>query len=314
MTSLPRRRDVEGRSARTRPSLCRGGTGVVVIYQDYAPIARAANAAFLPVAGIFEAVLLLLFVALVPILRRVTQRIRRQMDEIEHRAHYDELTGLPNRTLFRSLPGRARACRSDGTAAVLLLDVDHFKEVNDALGHERGDSCCCRIGERLHALCDGRDVARLGGDEFAILLPRRVGDGDGVRRPHPRGARAAVRARTASRSRWPRASASPSSASTGRTSTRSSSTPTSRCTSPRARTPARPSTTRAGHERRRAARARRRAAPRDSSRRSSSSTTSRRPTSRPAGSSASRRSSAGAPRARASSRPTSSSASPSAPA
>ena len=77
-----------------------GGTGVVAIFQDYGPIARAAEATFVPVAAIFEVVLLLLFLTLVPILRRVTQRIRRQMEEIERRALYDELTGLPNRTLF----------------------------------------------------------------------------------------------------------------------------------------------------------------------------------------------------------------------
>ena len=137
----------------------RGGTGVVVIHQDYAPIASAANATFLPVAGIFEAVLILLFVALVPILRRVTLRIRRQMD-------YDELTGLPNRTLFRRQVGA-----SDRDAAVLLLDVDHFKEVNDALGHELGDELLRGVGERLAALCEDETVARLGGDEFAVLLP-----------------------------------------------------------------------------------------------------------------------------------------------
>ncbi len=145
-----------------------GGTGVVVIHQDYAPIARAANATFLPVAGIFEAVLVLLFVALVPILRRVTVRIRRQMEEIQRRAHYDELTGLPNRTLFRLQVG---AALSDGDAVVLLLDVDHFKEVNDALGHELGDELLQGIGGRLAGLCDEETVARLGGDEFAVLLP-----------------------------------------------------------------------------------------------------------------------------------------------
>jgi diguanylate cyclase (GGDEF)-like protein len=145
-----------------------GGTGVMVLHQDYGPIARAANAAFLPVAGIFEAVLLLLFVALAPILRRVTQRIRRQMDEIEHRAHYDELTGLPNRTLYRSLV--ERAVNGGAPAAVLLLDVDRFKEVNDALGHERGDLLLQELGARLHRVCEGEVVARLGGDEFAILL------------------------------------------------------------------------------------------------------------------------------------------------
>jgi diguanylate cyclase (GGDEF)-like protein len=141
------------------PVAVRGGTGVVVVHQDYAPIARAANATFLPVAGIFEVVLVLLLVALVPILRRVTLRIRRQMD-------YDDLTGLPNRTLFRRRLGA-----SGRDAAVLLLDVDHFKEVNDALGHELGDELLRGIGERLAALCEDETVGRLGGDEFAVLLP-----------------------------------------------------------------------------------------------------------------------------------------------
>jgi len=77
------------------PVVVAGGAGVVAMYQDYRPIGQAADAAFLPVAGIFEAVLLLLFAALVPILRRVTRRIRRQMAEIEYQAHHDDLTGLP---------------------------------------------------------------------------------------------------------------------------------------------------------------------------------------------------------------------------
>ena len=152
------------------PVAVRGGTGVVVIHQDYAPIARAANSTFLPVAGIFEGVLILLFVALVPILRRVTLRIRRQMDEIQRRAHYDELTGLPNRTLFRAQVDAALAAGDMG-AVVLLLDVDHFKEVNDALGHELGDELLQGIGERLAGLCEDEIAARLGGDEFAVLLP-----------------------------------------------------------------------------------------------------------------------------------------------
>jgi diguanylate cyclase (GGDEF)-like protein len=143
-----------------------GGTGVVVLHQDYEPIARAANSAFLPVAGIFEAVLVLLFVALVPILRSVTVRIRRQVEEIQRRAHFDELTGLANRSLFRSEVAEA----GEG-AAILLLDLDHFKEVNDALGHELGDDLLRAVGERLDALAGEEVVARLGGDEFAVLLP-----------------------------------------------------------------------------------------------------------------------------------------------
>jgi diguanylate cyclase (GGDEF)-like protein len=151
-----------------------GGTGVVAIFQDYAPIAQAAEAAFLPVAGIFEVVLILLFVVLLPILRRVTRRIQRQMDEIEHRALYDELTDLPNRALFRDRTQQAVATarREKGSASVLLLDVDRFREINDALGHEAGDFLLREVGARLRGLLRESDtLARLGGDEFGVLLP-----------------------------------------------------------------------------------------------------------------------------------------------
>jgi diguanylate cyclase (GGDEF)-like protein len=151
-----------------------GGTGVVALFQDYAPIARAAQATFLPVAGIFEAVLVLLFVVLTPILRRVTRRLRRQMEEIEYRALYDDLTGLPNRTLFRDRIEQAilAARRVDASAAVVLLDVDRFKEVNDTLGHETGDQLLVELGGRLRDLARASEtVARLGGDEFGVLLP-----------------------------------------------------------------------------------------------------------------------------------------------
>jgi len=151
-----------------------GNTGVVAIFQDYRPIAKAAQSTFLPVVGIFEAVLLLLFAALIPILRRVTVRMRRQMDEIERRAYYDELTTLPNRTLYRDRIEQALlAAQRDGhSATVMLLDVDRFKEINDALGHDVGDSLLSEIGKRLRGeIRASETLARLGGDEFGVLLP-----------------------------------------------------------------------------------------------------------------------------------------------
>jgi diguanylate cyclase (GGDEF)-like protein len=151
-----------------------GGTGVVALYQDYEPIAQAAQAAFLPVAGIFEVVLVLLFVALVPILRRVTRRIQHQMDEIEYRALYDELTGLPNRTLFGDRIQQAilTAKRERQPATVLILDVDRFREINDTLGHDTGDFLLTELSARLRSLLRESDtLSRLGGDEFGILLP-----------------------------------------------------------------------------------------------------------------------------------------------
>jgi diguanylate cyclase (GGDEF)-like protein len=156
------------------PVAVAGGEGVVALFQDYVPIAQAANAAFLPVAGIFEAVLVLLFVVLTPILRRVTRRMRRQMEEIEYRALYDELTGLPNRTLFRDRIEQAIlvARRQDGPAAAMLLDLDRFKEINDALGHETGDQLLVELAARLRGVLRASDtLARLGGDEFGVLLP-----------------------------------------------------------------------------------------------------------------------------------------------
>jgi diguanylate cyclase (GGDEF)-like protein len=151
-----------------------GGQGVVSIFQDYSPIAKAASATFLPVVGIFEAVLILLCIVLVPILRRVTVRVRRQMEEIQHRALYDELTGLPNRSLLRDRIDQAiLAAHRDGhSVAVMLFDVDRFKEVNDALGHDSGDGLLRELGSRLRdQLRANETLARLGGDEFAILLP-----------------------------------------------------------------------------------------------------------------------------------------------
>jgi diguanylate cyclase (GGDEF)-like protein len=128
-----------------------------------------------PVAGIFEAALILLFAALVPILRRVTVRIRRQMDELEHRALHDDLTGLPNRTLFAERIGEAleAARETGGVFVVMLLDADGFKDVNDTLGHETGDGLLESLAERLRdEIPESETVARLGGDEFGILLSR----------------------------------------------------------------------------------------------------------------------------------------------
>jgi diguanylate cyclase (GGDEF)-like protein len=156
------------------PVAVQNGTGVVGLFQDYEPIGQSAQATFLPIAGIFEAALVLLLVVLVPILRRVTARVRRQVAEIEYRALYDELTALPNRTLFRDRIEQSilAARRSGGSAAVMLLDLDHFKEVNDTLGHETGDLLLRELGDRLKTeLRASETFARLGGDEFGILLP-----------------------------------------------------------------------------------------------------------------------------------------------
>jgi diguanylate cyclase (GGDEF)-like protein len=151
-----------------------GPAGVFSLSQDYAPIAKAARDAFLPVAGVFELVLLALYASLFPIMSRVTRRLHRQMLEIEHQALHDDLTGLPNRAFFRESAAQAfaEARELGGGVAVLLIDLDRFKEINDTLGHESGDLLLAELGDRLRRLLRGTDtVARLGGDEFAILAP-----------------------------------------------------------------------------------------------------------------------------------------------
>jgi diguanylate cyclase (GGDEF)-like protein/PAS domain S-box-containing protein len=107
------------------------------------------------------------------ILRDITER-KAQQAELERMALHDALTGLPNRTLFNDRIERAisAARRADQSMAVLLLDLDRFKDVNDTLGHDMGDLLLTEVGPRLQRpLRETDTVARLGGDEFAILLP-----------------------------------------------------------------------------------------------------------------------------------------------
>lgn len=148
--------------------------GVFELYQDYGPVAAAARKAFLPIALALGLALLALYAALLPILRRVTARLQAHVREIEHQARHDHLTGLPNRLAFRERLGRALdEARGGGSGlAVLLLDLDRFKEINDTLGHQTGDLVLRELGRRLRsALREDYTLARLGGDEFAVLAP-----------------------------------------------------------------------------------------------------------------------------------------------
>ncbi|MBC8037518.1 MAG: EAL domain-containing protein [Rhizobiales bacterium] len=97
---------------------------------------------------------------------------KRHEQHIHHLAHHDSLTGLPNRMLFHEqLDGALRRTAASGTGfALLLLDLDHFKTVNDTLGHPVGDGLIIAASERLKKCVRRNDiVARLGGDEFAII-------------------------------------------------------------------------------------------------------------------------------------------------
>ena len=97
-------------------------------------------------------------------------RTREQAADARHQSLHDALTGLPNRLHFHER--LAERLATGGGAAVLLLDLDRFKEVNDTLGHDNGDALLCEVGGRIRSVLRANDlVARLGGDEFAILLP-----------------------------------------------------------------------------------------------------------------------------------------------
>jgi diguanylate cyclase (GGDEF)-like protein len=97
------------------------------------------------------------------------------MAQLRHEALHDALTGLPNRAALQRQLSAALDDLADGRspgAAVMILDLDRFKEVNDTLGHHHGDQLLIEVGTRLRtAIGDSGLVARLGGDEFAVLLP-----------------------------------------------------------------------------------------------------------------------------------------------
>jgi diguanylate cyclase (GGDEF)-like protein/PAS domain S-box-containing protein len=106
-------------------------------------------------------------------IRDITDRKRHERQQVLIGTH-DALTGLPNRGLFddRLNIALAQALRSQQKLAVMLLDLDHFKEINDTLGHDVGDKLLQAVGDRLTGLLRKMDtIARMGGDEFLLLVP-----------------------------------------------------------------------------------------------------------------------------------------------
>ena len=109
---------------------------------------------------------------------------KRGHELIRYQAHHDALTGLPNRVLFqdRVHQALAHADRHHLQAAVLFLDLDEFKAVNDTLGHDQGDRLLQEVADRLQSCVRGQDtVARLGGDEFVMILQELSGEAGAAR-------------------------------------------------------------------------------------------------------------------------------------
>ena len=102
-----------------------------------------------------------------------TEELKRWQADNEYQAMHDSLTGLPNRVLFhKRLEEALRSGSGESRVAVMIMDLDHFKEINDTLGHHHGDLLLREIGPRVGgSLRDGDTIARLGGDEFGLLLP-----------------------------------------------------------------------------------------------------------------------------------------------
>lgn len=110
-------------------------------------------------------------------------QLRRRAEQLAHRALHDPLTGLPNRTLFldRLEVALTRLERHSSGVAVFFLDIDHFKRVNDSLGHEAGDELLITVTERLRGVLRSSDtLARYGGDEFTILCSELVSPDDAI--------------------------------------------------------------------------------------------------------------------------------------
>ena len=150
--------------------LSNGTRAVVMVDKDYGPIASAARQGAIAVAAVLELVLLSLWLCLIPITRSASRRIHRQLETIAHMALHDELTGLANRSQLWARLDEMTARTEPPPFSVFFIDLDRFKEVNDTLGHDRGNELLREIAKRLDVtLGPGELVARLGGDEFAVV-------------------------------------------------------------------------------------------------------------------------------------------------
>ncbi len=146
--------------------------GVLEVYLPYAPVAEEVKADTRQLYGVLAAGFGLLWLALFRIVSEASKSLRRQVAENRRQARYDALTQLPNRRSLQEALEESVSRLHDGRlAALLLIDLDHFKEVNDTLGHEHGDILLQEVGRRLTSLMRPADIlARLGGDEFAVLI------------------------------------------------------------------------------------------------------------------------------------------------
>jgi diguanylate cyclase (GGDEF)-like protein len=142
--------------------------GAFEIYVPYGPVEAAASRDVRKLYALLAGGLTLLFILLYRIVARASRSLRRQAEENRRQALHDALTGMPNR---RSLYERLDVLLATGRPlALLVADLDGFKELNDTLGHHAGDRVLSQLGPRLQAAAPEAElIARIGGDEFAVL-------------------------------------------------------------------------------------------------------------------------------------------------
>ena len=159
-------------STATLPLLADSGDTVgYLIWQPYRPGAAVVNR-IAPAAAAIAVVLFSLIVGLLLLLNLRSRKLADREAKMIHLAHHDPLTELPNRVLFyERLDTALRRLSHNASVAVLYLDLDHFKQVNDTLGHPAGDTVINEFAARLCRLIRASDtLARIGGDEFTILI------------------------------------------------------------------------------------------------------------------------------------------------
>ncbi|GLW33517.1 hypothetical protein Areg01_64550 [Actinoplanes regularis] len=156
------------------PNASGQSVGVLELYLPYEKIADQLHVQLVSFAKRVAGGLAALYLVLALLAWWTTRSLRRYASRQEFHATHDMLTGLPNRAAFRTRAEAVleAAVRDGGQGAVVLIDLNRFKEVNDTLGHHAGDELLRVLSARMRAaLGDGDLLARLGGDEFAIMLP-----------------------------------------------------------------------------------------------------------------------------------------------